>query len=101
MKRLALFFTPLLLMACTTAPEPAQIADMVIEPKSKITFVNNTATTQTSANGDEIICREYKKTGSRIGTVKACHTKAEWDAIDSETQRNIQDMYLKNLSDHG
>ena len=64
-------------------------------------IVINTKQPMTSPNGDKYICKEFTKTGSRLRTVKKCHTQAEWDLINNETERSIRDLYIKLGSDHG
>lgn len=47
------------------------------------------------------ICRSRPVTGSRAKTDRTCHTKAEWEVIDSEQRRVsgqiIDQQRLRNL----
>lgn len=68
---------------------------------NRITFVNNTTTAKTNKNGEPLICKEFKKTGTRLKTITECRTSAEWDYLKQRAKDEIKNMYLKLGSDHG
>lgn len=94
--RQLLFAGIIFVSACSTAAPPQSA-----ETNNNIKFVNNSVAKTKTASGEDLICKEFEQTGSRLKTITSCHTKAEWDKIESDTQRNIQDLYLKHGSDHG
>ena len=54
-----------------------------------------------SSDGDDkLICKEKKKTGSRLGGSKVCYTKAEWDRI-AEMAKNDLKRTTDNTSTKG
>lgn len=106
LKLTLLSLTSSLLIACATtsdtqASTASDLETETAQPKSSITFVNNTVSPTTNANGEALICKDFKKTGTRLKTVRQCNTQAEWDRIKKQTQDNIKNMYLKYGSDHG
>ena len=44
-----------------------------------------------SVDGDKLVCKVEAKTGSRFPT-KTCRTKAEWEQIRMQHQRELKEM---------
>jgi hypothetical protein len=38
----------------------------------------------------KIICEKQDQLGSRLGGLKVCHTKEEWDALRAEARRDLE-----------
>ena len=43
-------------------------------------------------NGDKVVCKKVKVTGSRIGQYTVCRTQAEWETTQDDAARNTQRM---------
>ncbi|MEM1390689.1 MAG: hypothetical protein AAGG45_06375 [Pseudomonadota bacterium] len=49
-------------------------------------------TTAVNENGEEIICRRQKETGSRVKYKEVCGTQAQWDQLDDANREMMKDM---------
>lgn len=50
---------------------------------------------------DELICRANRATGSRIRINKRCMTRAEWDKIETETRKAVDDFSVRSSANSG
>jgi len=46
----------------------------------------------------KVICEKQEQLGSRLGGVKVCHTKEEWDALRAEARRDLELNQRMNTS---
>ncbi len=58
----------------------------------------NHSESETSDDGDRIICRRYAQTGTRVRT-KVCHTASQWKQIRDRAQRVGQRIQDKGAID--
>lgn len=52
------------------------------------------SSTKAVDNPDRIVCKEIKKTGSRLRKRKVCATKKEWDNLKDSSARAVRQMQL-------
>jgi hypothetical protein len=48
--------------------------------------------TKPGLEDDMVICKDYKKTGSRLGRRKICKTAREWQFEKEQTKRGVDEM---------
>jgi len=95
-----------MLASCATPTAPTESLAVksdvpVTQSANVMNIVINTKEPMTSSTGEKVICKEFSKPGTRLRAVKRCNTQTGWDLINSETERNIREMYIKVGSDHG
>lgn len=59
--------------------------------------IETTRTIKAVENPNKVICRAEEMTGSRLGAVRICMTKAQWDersAADQQYLKNAQNQAL-------
>jgi hypothetical protein len=50
---------------------------------------------------DRIICKEVVVTGSLLPGPRICHTKAEWDDIQRQSELDLRKLQDSTLATHG
>lgn len=99
--------------AATPAPAPAPVpvpaplsvpgaaADLSVTrpadaPQPVALPATKTAEQAAKDKADEVICRREVEIASLVKAKKTCHTRAQWQYIQAETQRQGRDFILKN-----
>ena len=104
--KLTLFAVSVLSLAGCASRPPEQLA-RVIPPPVDMTLeelnvaIDNGVKLQ-NEKGEQMLCRKEAKTGSRLARETICMTRAEWEKVSIESQRNTQkNMRLGKIPHNG
>jgi hypothetical protein len=103
--KLTLLALSVLSIAACAGKPPEQVAK-VVPPPTDMTLdelnvaIDNGVKLQ-NEKGEEMVCRKEAKTGSRLARETICMTKAEWEKVSDESQRNTQKNMRLGKIPHG
>jgi hypothetical protein len=79
------------LSACApTAQQDAPAQGTAATPAVSAAAQTESEASTTVANNDEVICKKYDVTGSRIAKRKICMTRSEWEDYRRRSQEEFQ-----------
>ena len=92
--------------ACAGSPPVQQPAKVVPTPTDvsldEINAAIDNGVKLQNEKGEDMICRKEAKTGSRLARETICMTRAEWEKVSIESQRNTQkNMRLGKIPHNG
>jgi hypothetical protein len=72
---------------------------LIASPALAQTTQPNSAQAQAQAPAKpKVICEKQEQLGTRLGGVKVCHTKEEWDALRAQAREDLEQNQRMNSS---
>jgi hypothetical protein len=79
--------------ATTEAPDAASTTDTAsTETSTQASAETSASAAEVNEDGEKLICRYSKATGTRLKRVKSCFTKEEWARRTTNAGRAVDDM---------